>query len=190
MLAGKGELVGRRGDGDHPSTHELGDLDGGDTRSSRGAEDRHRLTRLQGAPVLQSVQRRAVGDGNAGGHVIAYAVRDGNDVPCLGDDLLAATIAADEGDDPLPQLEVGDLCPDSFDAAGDFRSRRERKRGGHLILVAQQERVEEVEADRRDFDQDIAGAGARLGHLLEAKCLRSAKFAELRNPHRSLPPPR
>ena len=134
------------------------------------------------------MQRRAIGDGNSGGHFIAYAVRDGNDIPCLGDDLLAAAIAADKGDDPLPQLEIGDICPKRFDAAGDFGSRRERKRRGHLILVAQQERVEEVEADRRHFDQDIAGAGARLGHLLEAKRLRSAKFAELRNPHRSLPP--
>ncbi len=159
MLAGKGELVARRGDGDDPRTHELGDLDGGDTRSSRGAEDRHGLTRLEGGAVLQAVQRRAVGDGNAGGHLIAYAVRDGNDVLRLGDDLLAAAIAADEGDDPLPQREVGDALRRQPSMVPAISAPGENGSGGdHLILVAQQERVEEVEADRRHFDQDIAGA--------------------------------
>ena len=188
MLAGEGELVARRGDGDHPPAHELGDLDCRETRSSGGAEHRHGLARLKIGAILQAVQRRAIGDGNSGSHFVADAIRDGNDVPRLGDDFLPAAIAADKGDDPLPQLEIGDIGAEGFDAAGDFGSGREGKRRGDLVLVTQDQRVEEVEADRRHFDEDVVWARARLGHLLEAKRLRSAKFAELRHPHRSLLP--
>ena len=123
---------------------------------------------LRCGAILQAMQRRAVGDGDARRDLVADAVGNRNRVLCLGDDLLAAAIAADKGHDPLPRLELGDVGAQALDHAGDLRSRREGKRRGDLVFVAQHERIEEVEADRRHSDEHIAGPRARLRHLLEA----------------------
>ena len=184
MIAGEGEFVARGGYGNHAGAHELGDLDRGKTGAAGSAEYGYRLARLEQGAVLQAVQGRAVGDGEAGRNLVADAVRDGDGVLGLGDDLLAAAIAADIGHHPLPEREVGHPCAESLDHAGNLGSRREGQRRGDLVLVAEQERVEEVEPDGRHFDQDIVRAGLRLRDVFEAQRLRPAKFGKLRNAHR------
>jgi hypothetical protein len=138
MLAGEGKLVSRRGDGDDARSHQLGDLDGGNTGPSRGAEHRDAFFGFELGTVLQGMQRRAVGDWDPRRNLIAHALRDGNDVLRLGDHLLPAAIAADIGHHPLPDLEIGDACAQPLDGAGDLRSRRERERRRDLVLVAEQ----------------------------------------------------
>jgi hypothetical protein len=62
---------------------------------------RKRLAFLEVATVLEAVQRRAVGNGNSCRGLIAYTVRNDNDVACLGDHLFAAAIAAGESQPPF-----------------------------------------------------------------------------------------
>ena len=65
--------------------------------------------------ILEGMDGGAVGDGNAGGDLVAHAVRYEDGVLRLGDDLLAAAIAADEGNHSLPDLEIGDIRAEPFD---------------------------------------------------------------------------
>ncbi len=120
---------------------------------------------------------------NSRSHLVAHPVWNGNGVFRLGDHLFPAAIAADIGHHPLSKLEIRDVSADALDDAGDLRSRREGERRRHLVLVAEQERIEEIETDRRHSDEDVVRPRARLRRLLEAQRLRSAKFAELRNAH-------
>src|SRR3546814_18421644 len=53
------------------------------------------LARLQRGAVLQAMQRRAIGNLDAGRDLIAHALGDRNSVLCLGDHLLAAAVTAD-----------------------------------------------------------------------------------------------
>jgi hypothetical protein len=111
------------------------------------------------------------------------SLRNRYNVLGFGDDLLPAAIAADEGCHPLPNSEVGDIGAKALHGAGDLGARRKRKRRRHLIFVAEQERIEEVEADRRHLDENVVRARGWCRDLLEAQRLRSAKFAKLRNAH-------
>jgi hypothetical protein len=55
--------------------------------------------------------------------------------------------------------------------------------GRDLITVAQHERIEEVEADRRDADDDLPLSGGWIRDLFDAQLLRSAELAELCHAH-------
>ena len=101
----------RRGDGDDAPAHELGDLHGGEAGPAGGAEHGNGLPRLQLGAILKRVHRRATGDRNAGGDVVAYPVGDGNCVPGLGRHLLPAAIAADKDHYPWPISRLETLEP-------------------------------------------------------------------------------
>src|SRR5262249_35998983 len=120
----------------------------------------------------------------------AHAVRNGNDVACLGDDLLLAAIAADKRGDSLPDTKSRDAVTERLDGAGDLGPRRVWKPRRDLILVAQGKRVEEVEADRSHLDEDLVRSWVRLRRLFDAERLNPPELPDLRHAHRRLLPRR
>src|SRR5262249_59255301 len=118
----------------------------------------------------------------------AHAVRNGNDVACLGDDLLLAAIAADKRGDSLPDTKSRDAVTERLDGAGDLGPRRVWKPRRDLILVAQGKRVEEVEADRSHLDEDLVRSWVRLRRLFEAERFNPPELPDLRHAHRRLLP--
>ncbi len=106
MLLGDLKLFRRLCEGDHPGTHQFCDLDGGMAGAAGGAEDRNGLSLPQASAILQPVQGRPVGDGNAGRCVIAYPLGDGHSGYGLYRQFFAATIAADKGEDTLAEAET------------------------------------------------------------------------------------
>jgi hypothetical protein len=184
-LAREGKLLIRGGDSDDARAHQLRDFDGGKSRPSGRAENGNGLARLQSAAILEPVQRGAEGDGESGRLVVAHPVGNGNGVLRLGHDQLAATVAAGAGHDPLLELQIGNAGAEASDGTRDLRPRRERERRRDLVFVAEDERVGEVEPDRRNPDEDFAGPRLRLRGLFETECRKAPELGNLRNPHRN-----
>src|SRR4029453_5097848 len=175
-LARDGKLRIRRGDGNDARAHQLGDLDGGKARPSGRAEHGNGLPRLQSAAILEPVQSGAEGDGESGRLVVADAVGNGDGVLRLDHDQLPAAIAAGAGPGPLSELQISDTAAEAFDGPRDLRARREGKRRRDLVFVAEDERVGEIEPDRRHPDQNFAGSRTRLRALFETRGRKAPAF--------------
>ena len=76
MLAGKSKFVVRRDAGDHPSTHDLADLDGSKPNTAGCPEHRQRFTFLQRCAIFEGMKRGAVSDADAGGAIEIERVRN------------------------------------------------------------------------------------------------------------------
>src|SRR5262249_31376269 len=157
---------------------------------ARRTEYRKRLVFLEVAAIFEAVQRRAVGDGNPCRGLIAHAVRNGNDVACFGNDLLAAAVAANKRRYSLTDIQAGDIFTQRLDGARDLGPRRVWKPRRDLILVAQGKRVEEVEADRSHLDEDLVRSWVRLRRLFDAERFNPPELPDLRHAHRRLLPRR
>jgi hypothetical protein len=82
-------------------------------------------------------------------------------------DALGVAAVLDQGEDPLPDL-------DAFDAGADGQHTARRLLAGAegsvrqvLIGAFDDEDVRVVDADRGDLDQDLPGAGRRIGDVLD-----------------------
>ncbi len=169
MLAGKCELLVRRGAGDDARAHDLADLDGGEPGAAGGAEHDQRLAGLELGAHAQRIERRAIGDGEAGGAVEIESVRDFDQKVRRHRDRFARRAPADIAHHPVAGSDIGHAGADALDDAGEFRRRRKRKRRLVLIFAGDDQRVEEIERGRLDAHHGLAGSGLRLRDVGEFK---------------------
>lgn len=90
---------------------------------------------------------------------------------------------------PLPRNEPGAFAGGD-DLAGDLIAGNERRRNLHLIFAGDEQYVGEVDRGRADPNQQLAGAGHRVGHLVEHQVLRCAVGTADDRPHQRTPSPR
>ena len=111
------------------------------------------------------MQRRAVGDGEAGGAVEIQAGRQRNELLGGERDLLARGAPADIADDAVAGRKPGDAGADAFDLAGEFGGGRERE--GRLVLVfaGDDQGVEEIQRRRLDAHHRFARPGRGVGNV-------------------------
>ena len=72
--AREGDLLRRRGAGDHARAHQLAEFDGRKADAAGGAQHGQRLAGFELGAVLERMQRGAIGDAEAGGVVEIEAV--------------------------------------------------------------------------------------------------------------------
>ncbi len=82
---------------------------------------------------------------------------------------------ADIAHDPVAQFEMRDTRTELRHHTRDLAAGREGKLGLHLVSALDDQRVEEVETDRLDRDQHLAGTGIARGDVFDRQTLRSAK---------------
>ena len=167
MLTGKRELVVARCAGDHARAHELAELDGSEPHAARGAEHGERLARLQVRAVLERVVAGSVGDGQRGG---AIEVELGGDLAeRVGRDRDAFARRAEIGiaHHAVAGRQAGHAGADAFHHARKLASRRERERRLDLVFAGDHQRIEEIQPDRGNLGDDLAGPCRRLGDIRE-----------------------
>jgi len=147
--------------------HQLADFDCGETGAAGGAQHRKRLAGLEFGPVLQRMQRRAVGDGEAGRAVEVQAGRQCNELVGGKGDPLARGAPADIADDAVAGRKAGDAGSDAFDFAGELGAGREREGRLVLVLAGDDQRVEEVQRGGRDPHDRLARRRRRIGDVGE-----------------------
>ena len=108
-------------------------------------------------------------------HRIGHArARDG-----VHDELLGHAAPARQCDDPVARFNPDDVRSDPLDDSGNFAAGREGPRRLDLVLIADQQRVREIDAAGAYADQHLARSGSRLRDFFENERVGSARlFAE------------
>jgi hypothetical protein len=148
---------------------------------------------LQPRPVLQRVQRRAVGDEQAGRDIVGQAIRDRDELFERDRHALAARTPADIRGDPTPQPGRIAALAERDHPSRQFGAGREGERRLELVLVLDDETVEEVERGAHDLDDRFAGAGDGVFDLLQHERLGRSEPLAQHGLHEGIPrfsPPR
>jgi hypothetical protein len=118
------------------------------------------------------MHRRPIGYVDARGSFIAHAVRHRYELYGVRDDFLAGAAPAEITADALADSEAGSAGAQRLDDARHLGGGREWQFGLELILAAGDESVEKVEGRDLDPHQRLAGAGNRIGHVLDDDGIR------------------
>jgi hypothetical protein len=174
VLPGKRKLVGRRGPGDHPRTHQAPQFDGRKPGSARRAEHDERFAGAELRAVAQRVQGGAIDHREASGAVEIQAFRHGDEL--LGPDghTLAGGPSAHLAEHPITGPQPLDAGPERLDHAREFGRRRERKCRPVLVFSSNDQGIEEIQRRRLDAHHRFTRSGDRIGDLLEHEIVWSA----------------
>jgi len=123
----------------------------------------------------------AIDDGQCGGAIEVELGGDLHDVIRLHREALARGIEIGVAHDAVARRKGGNAGADAFDHAGELAPRRERKCRLGLVLAGDDQRIEEIEPDRRDPRDHLARSGDRIGNIGEHEVIgRTEPLAKYR----------
>ena len=169
------EFLRRGGAGDHLGPHNYAEFHRGETDAARGTEDRQGLAGLEPRAIPQGVERGAIGDGEAGGLLVAHRIGDGSEMPGAHRDALGAGAVGAVDDDAVADPETLDALPEGLDDTDRFAAGRERQIGLHLVAPCDDERIEEVQCRQRHPHHGLAGSGHWIRQVGDREILGAAE---------------
>ena len=175
VLARECELLVGRCAGDDARAHDLAELDRGEARAARSAEDGQRLAAPELAALLQRVIRGAIGDDQAAAAVGVEPCGHFRQPFCGDGELLPRRAPARIADHAVARGKPAHAFAQAFDGAGEFRPGRKRKRRLVLVLPGDDQQVEEVQRRGLDPHHGLARPGHRVRQVGHRQVLRLAR---------------
>ncbi len=168
-------LVLRRHRSDDPRPQCLADFHRCQSDPAGGAEHEQGLARLEPAAIDQCMDRGAVGQEQCRAFGKTAAGGQADRLALVDHDLFRQPAIEIRGDQLVARRPTGDSFADRFDLAGDLAARRERARRLQLIFVLDDEDVGIIDRAGAHPDQQLTRPGDRIGHIVEAERLGTAR---------------
>ena len=144
--------------------------------AASGAEHQHDLARGDRPAVAVGVEHRRVALHATRGLGQPDSGRNGKQPRCRHRHLLGEAPGADHGDGPIADRPPRHAVAQPDDRAGDLAARREGQRRLELILAADNQGVDEVDARGSDLEHHGARPRRRLLHLVNHERARRSEL--------------
>ena len=159
---------------DDPGASRLAKLNRREADPAGRAEDQPGLAGLQVTAVVDGVIGGAIGQDEGGGLIIGHGIRNLGQPACRADDLLGHAAAADLGQNPVADLDAGDVVSDSLHDTRDLATRSKGPGRLGLVLVLDHQDVGEIDPDGLHRNDGAARLQFGRGGVLIDQGLRAA----------------
>ena len=178
LLARERQPFRRAGGADHPQAVRARELHGRGADAAARAVHQHRLARAGLGAEEERAPRRRIR------HAERRALRERDPrrqrmrLRLVADEQLSVAARGAVRVDAVAGLEGGHARADLLDGAGDVGAGGVGKIGLARVGAGADVGVDRVHADGVDANEDLAGPGRRVGHVLELHDIGGAEFAD------------